>query len=154
MNISEVSLMRRRNLGNYEHIESSVTIALVEGDDEKLALSKAKDFISEAIGLTANKPSTKTAQTKTSTNAKPSTKKEEDPKKEEAKKPAAKKATTKKAPAAKVTKEDVTEALKAYAKAKKSKDMAVEVMHDVTGVRKLDEVDAKMYTKLVKALAV
>lgn len=153
MNISEIKLGRKKNLGNYEFIESSVTIALVEGDDENLALNRAKDFISTALGLTAAKPSTKTAQTKVSTNAKPETKAKPEAKPEEKKEATTKKpaATTKKNTA---KKEEVTAALQAYAKAKKSKDMAVEVMHDVTGVRKLDEVDAKMYAKLIKALAV
>lgn len=168
MNTSEITLMRRKNLGNYEHIEAGITLALVEGDDEKVALTKAKDFLSEALGLTA-KNNTKTAQTKVSTNAKQSgetktstkgntktssTTKSSTENKANTGKSTTAKTSKAKSTKAKATKDNVKNALRAYAQAKKSKDMAVEVMHDVTGVKALDEVEEKMYAKLIKALAV
>lgn len=137
--------MRRRNLGNYEHIESNVEIALVEGDCSDKALEMAKSVLSKALGL--EKTSTKVA-VKTSTNAKEEAITKEDPKEEKTTK---KKAAVKKAV---VTKEQVLIALRDYAKANNSKERAQSVLEDVTGADSLANVDKKHYAKLVKALAV
>lgn len=158
MQVSEISVMRRRNLGNYEHKEVTVKIALEEGDSEKEALSKADSLVAESLEI-----KTKTvAQVKTSTNVKA---KEEPKKNEETKsqskvetaaKPssAGKKKTKKKTTETKVSKNDVLVALRGYAKAKNSREMAQAVLEDVTGAKSLDEVDAKDYGKLVRALKV
>lgn len=79
---------------------------------------------------------------------------------EDAPKPAAKpKAASKaKAPAKPkaepVTQKQVLEALRAYAEKKDDKEMAMQVLNDVSGAKKLADVDKKFYAKLVKALAV
>lgn len=149
MNVSEVKLMRRKNLGNYEHIEAQATVALVEGEDRNEAVEMAKETVMMCLG---DKKPTKTVQTKTSTNAK----EEEAPKEEEEKKPGkTSKKVTKKAPSKKqATKTDVLNALRKYAKEKDSREQAQAVLKDVTGKDSLAEVDKKDYNKLVKALKV
>lgn len=158
MNLSEFKLMKRKNLGNYEHIEAQATISLVEGEKEEDAVAMANKVVDMGLGA---KPASKTVQTKTSTNAKPA--KEEEVKEEEkkpqtatTKKATTKKATTKKASTTKKqpTQKEVLEALRKYAEKKESREMAVAVMKDVTGKESLKDVDKKDYTKLVKALAV
>lgn len=154
MKTTEISLMRRRNLGNYEHIESSVTIALDEGDKESLAVEKAKVILNKALGYTKEEEK-KTVSAKTE---KPvEEKKEEEPKKSPAKKkaPVKKKAPAKKAASVpKATKEDVLKALRSYAEAHQSKEMAQAVLKETTKAEKLADVDPKDYGKLVKALEV
>ena len=49
MFISEVKVLQRKNLGNYEHKEVGVTVALSESDDAEMALSQATSFISLAL---------------------------------------------------------------------------------------------------------
>lgn len=142
--------MRRKNLGNYEHAESSATVALQEGENSEEAIAIAQKTVAVALNgpVVAPKKEVEVEAVK---------EKEEAPKKEVAKKVAkkvTKKAPAKKAAAPKVTQQEVLAALRAYAEAKDSKEMAAQVMHDVTGVKKLNEVEDKDYAKLVKALAV
>lgn len=162
MQVSNITVMKRRNLGNYEHKEVTVSVALSEGDSAEAAMNLADAMVVNALSDKV----ILIADIKTSTNAKPQVRKEvEAPVKEESKKeettaeeppkiPAA--ATKKKggAPAVKTTKEDVLNALRNFASAKKSKELAQSVLEDVTGAKDLASVDSKDYAKLIKALAV
>ena len=161
MQVSEISLGRKRNLGNYEFIESSVTVAMVEGDNPEEALGLAKDFLSKALGLENPKTTAIKAQVKTTTNAKKEEKEEEvaippvieeEVEKKVTKKKVSKKVTKKKE--VEISKEEVLNALREYAKAKKSKEQAQAVLESTTGAASLAEVDKKDYAKLIKALAV
>jgi chromatin remodeling complex protein RSC6 len=155
MQASEVTVSRKKNLGNYEYIESSVTIAMVEGDSPDKAVDEAKRVISLALGESRT---TAKAQVKTTTNAKAPVK--EEPVKEEKPEEAPSKKTSKKATKKASTrkaapkKEEVVAALREYAKAKGTKEMAIAVLEDVTGKESLGEVPAKDYAKLIRALKV
>lgn len=154
MQVTTVTYMRRKTLAQYEHCEATVVVTLEEGDSREKAISLAVDSVNEAIGAKSSKVSGKVT-----TNAKPvkEEKKADQPVKEDKKeavtdKPKKEKKTTKKAKD--LSMDDVKAALRDYAKAKNSKEMAVEVMSNVTGTDKLASVDKKFYAKLVKALAV
>ena len=151
MQVVEVTFMRRRNLGNYEHAESSATVALTEGESSEEAIRVAQKTV--AMALTPKVVATPVEAPVKKVEAEIVVEEPEvkaAPKKA-TKKKVAKKATTKK-PAP--TQNEVLAALRAYAEAKDSKEMAVQVLHDVTGTKKLAEVDSKDYAKLIKALAV
>ena len=148
MQVVQISFMRRKNLGNYEHAESSATVALQEGENSEEAIAIAQKTVAVALNgpVVAPKKEVEVEVVK-----------EEVAKKKVAKKVAkkvTKKAPAKKAAAPKVTQQEVLAALRAYAEAKDSKEMAAQVMHDVTGAKKLNEVEDKDFAKLVKALAV
>lgn len=159
MMISEISVMKRKNLGNYEHKEAKITAVLAEGDCVDTARELVENLVNKVLeeGKTSTKVSAQVKET-----VKEEVKKEEAPKevkKEEASKqkaPAAKKKGKKaeNTTTIETTREDVLEALREYAKAKSSKEMAQAVLEDVTGVKTLNEVDSKLYSKLVKSLAV
>lgn len=139
--------MRRKKLRDYEHVESMAEVELVEGDCGDKAMAIASSLVDKALGTKA--PTV--AKVATTTNAK----KPEvtvEPKVETPVKEVKEKKTKAKTP--KATKEEVLAALRAYAEAKDSKEMAMAVIEDVTGVKKLGDVEAKHYNKLVKALAV
>lgn len=177
MFVSEVKYLQRRNLGNYEHKEIGVTIAMTEQDTKEDALVYAEQIVAEGLGL--KKPTAK-AQVKRSTNA---VEKEEEVSKgsekeagEEVEKSASKsgkgksKSSKAKSGGAKgksksdkkddgavqvaITKADVLKALRTYAAEKKSKEMAQAVLEDTCNVKSLADVAEKDYGKLVKALAV
>lgn len=151
MQVTEVSFMRRKNLGNYEHAESAATVSLLEGDCSDTAISMAQTTVSKALtGPVAASPVLK----KTAPSAVVPTTKPEKVVETVAKEVKEKKAPVKKAAKVEVTSEQVIAALRAYAEKHDSKDMAVQVLHDVSGVKSFKEVDNKLYGKLLKALAV
>lgn len=150
MQVQSVRVMQRKNLGNYEHKEVDISVSLVEGEDADLALSLAQEVVNKGLGIAST---VKKASVKTTTTAKTATKEEKPVEtKEEVKEAPAKKAPAKKAPAKKHTKEECLEALREYATKKGSKEAAVALMEDVTGVSTLGEVAEKDYNKLYKAL--
>lgn len=153
MQVTEIKLMKRKNLGNYEHKEVEIRVALSEGEDSEKAFELAEAAVTR--GLEGKKK----AQIKTSETKKEDEKDEKTTPKKSSKKTtkkttkkASKKATSKSSSEA--SEKEVLQALREYAKAKKDKNMAVAVMEDVTGETKLGKVDKKMYKKLIKALKV
>lgn len=144
---NNVTIMKRKNLGNYEHKEVTISYTLSENEDENEALAKAEEFITNALNGVKPLP----VNTKQEDEVKEA---KEVVKKKVTKKKATKKAPAKKEPAKEYTEADVKQALRAYAEANQSKEMAVAQMKDVTGAEKLADVDAKDYAKLVKALEV
>jgi len=146
MQVSKVSYLQVRNMGNYEKKESMAEIALVEGDCANIAIAEAQRLVAIALGLKTEAKAT--VKTKEVVKEVVVAEVVEAEKTKRTRKLAVKKEVVI------VTKEEVLNAMRSYAEAKDSKEMAVEVLHDVTGKKKLAEVDAKLYGKLVKALAV
>ena len=49
MKINTISFMQRKNLGNYEHAEASISAQLDEGEDTALAMLKLQKFIQDSL---------------------------------------------------------------------------------------------------------
>lgn len=163
--ITEVSFTKQKVVGKYEHEIASITMAVGEGDDGAKDLMSIRSIAYQVLNSAAPsvaRVSTKTVSTKPTTETKDepaATTSAADKKKAAADKKKADAAAKKKADADKkaasaVKQEDVLKALRAYAQHHDSKDMAMQVIHDVTGVKTMKEVDKKDFAKLVKALAV
>ena len=110
MQVSKVSYMKRRNLGNYEHTESMAEVALVDGDCADIAVQEAQRVVAIALGL---KVATTTATVKTKAPVKEVVVAEvvEAEKPKRTRKPAVKKEVVI------VTKEEVLNAMRSYAEA-------------------------------------
>ena len=136
MYFNEIKLMKRKNLGNYEHKEVVVSLALSEGEDEKVALQKADAFIAHALGQVV-------------------VTKEDAPKveaKAPAKKKVAKKATKKAAPKVEeeptITKDELNAKLIEVAKFYKSKEKAVALIQEVGGVDSISDLPEDKWNTL------
>lgn len=49
MKINTISFMQRKNLGNYEHAEASISAQLDEGEDMAIAMIKLQKFIQDSL---------------------------------------------------------------------------------------------------------
>jgi len=143
MFISELSIMRRKNLGNYEHKEVMVKLSLTEEDDANIARSKADAFIANALGETL------AAQTEEIQKKVDEVQENLAPKKEKKTvKPANKKAKT--AEVVKTyTKDEVNASLILVAKKFNSKEKALSLITEVGGVATLAELPENLYGTLV-----
>ena len=132
--------MKRKNLGNYEHKEVGVTLALGEKDCENNAYLRADKFLDQA--LSDNMPST--------VEEAPAEKKEE--KKAPAKKKTAKKAAKKKeeAPVVEITFDEIQSKMREVAKFYKSAEKVKALMSEITGKASLKDMDQEDFQKLMK----
>jgi len=140
MHFTEIRVMKRKNLGNYEHKEVGVTLALGEKDCENNAYLRADKFLDQA--LSDNMPST--------VEEAPAEKKEE--KKAPAKKKTAKKAAKKKeeAPVVEITFDDIQSKMREVAKFYKSAEKVKALMSEITGKASLKDMDQEDFQKLMK----
>lgn len=145
MFISELSIMRRKNLGNYEHKEVMVKLSLTEEDNAELARSKADAFIASTLGETQAE-STEVIQQKVE-----EVKENLSPKKEKkTKAPANKKEKPATAEVVKTyTKDEVNASLIAVAKKFNSKEKALFLIEEVGGVKTLAELPETLYGALI-----
>ena len=144
MHFTEIRVMKRKNLGNYEHKEVGVTLALGEKDCENNAYLRADKFLDQA--LSDNMPST--------VEEAPAEKKEEKkaPAKKKAAKKAAKKVTKKKeeAPVVEITFDDIQSKMREVAKFYKSAEKVKALMSEITGKASLKDMDQEDFQKLMK----
>lgn len=164
MQITTIRLMKRKNLGNYEHEEAEVSVALDEGEATDEAISMAKHTIAKCLGIKLAKQETVPAKPVNTPAQEPVANDEAEvsepaPKKtaKKATKKPAKKAVTKKAPAKKKEEEktysveEVQGVLRATAKKLKSLDKVRALVKEVTGVDSVGEAHPETYAPLVKA---
>ena len=158
MHLSELKVMKRKNLGNYEHLEVTVAVSVGEGDTAQEVISTIEEVLS-LYGLSGGGKPVANVKTKTIKNNEVAEEKNEVAEVEvevaEEKKP------TKKAPAKKaaVVKEDapspvqVTEALVSLTKRLREREAVNALIVQVCGTLKQvkDMSDAER-TKLLKAV--
>jgi len=153
MFISEVKVLQRKNLGNYEHKEVGVTVALSESDDAEMALSQATSFISLALNEVkpeVPKPSysAPVVEVVTQEEEKPAAPAPKKTAKKAVKKPAV--VVTEDGPEEEfVTKDQVNAKLIEVAKKFKSKDKAVAILKEFGDVEDLGSLDSSKYGLLI-----
>lgn len=160
MFVAEIKLLKRKNLGNYEHEEIQISVSLTEEDSADKGLAYAKEFVNKALGV--KQEATKVIETtpapaKEATpapakEAAPAPAKEVTP--APAKEAAPKKAATKKAPTKEaevvpvLTKDQVNQKLIEVAKKFMSKEKAIALIKEVGNVEGLADLDVSLYNKL------
>lgn len=146
--MNEITIMQRRNLGNYEHREVTLSMSLAEGDDMQAAYTSLNESIAVALGYRDEQKVEKAVE--------PEAKPEPAPKKPAKK--AAKKATTKKKapekkePVVQVSKEEILQLCRDTANRLGSADKIKELIKTACGVDSLNDADPSTYNKLVELL--
>jgi hypothetical protein len=139
MFFSEIKIMKRKNLGNYEHKEIALTLALNEEDNPSECLLKGEAFVSNALN-----------------EVKMEVKKQEKVEEEVKETPVKKKVTKKKKTAKKVepevliSKEELNKKLVEVAKFYKSKEKAIALLEEVGGVKSIGELPEDKWNTLAK----
>lgn len=148
MHMNEMTLMQRRNLGNYEHREVTLTMTLKEGDDVQAAYESLNQSLNVALGFAQEvtvaeekkpEPQETTAPKK---QAKKATKKASSKKKE----------TKKEEPVAQPTKEEMLALCRETANRLGDADKVKELINQACGVSSLNEADPQTYNQLKKLL--
>lgn len=138
MFISEIRIMRKKNLGNFEHKEVGVTIALTLEDDCMLAYDKGETFIMEALSGVKVAPVKETVAEVVAV-------------KEEAPKKTVKKSKKKvEQEEIVISKDELNKLLIDVAKLHKSKEKAISLIMEVGNVESLSDLPEDKYSELAK----
>lgn len=147
MFFSEIKIMKRKNLGNYEHKEIALTLALNEEDNPSECLLKGEAFVHNALNEVKIQPKPlelvkdKVEEVEV---------KEEPVKKKVTKKKVSKKATKEVEPEVVVEKEELNKSLIEVAKFYKSKEKAMALIEEVGGVQSISDLPVEKWNTLHK----
>lgn len=143
MFFSEIKIMKRKNLGNYEHKEIALTLALNEEDDPSECLLKGEAFVSNALNevkIEVKKQEVKEVVAE----------KKEEVKEKKTRKPKTKKTEAKVVEEVTVSKEELNKKLVEVAKFYKSKEKAIALLEEVGGVTSISELPEDKWNTLAK----
>lgn len=149
MFFSEIKIMKRKNLGNYEHKEIALTLALNEEDNPSECLLKGQAFVSNALGEAFVSNALNEVKIEP-------IKVEEVAEEVVEEKPVKKKVTKKKKTAKKVepevvvSKEELNKSLVEVAKFYKSKEKAIALIEEVGGVQSIGDLPEDKWNTLHK----
>lgn len=145
MNYEEIKITQRRNLGNFEHREITLSASFNEGDDFDSVYNKVNEQVKRTLGYESTSFVKETAEAvETTVEAAPAPKK----------KAPAKKRTTKKAkePVVVPTLEEMTALCRKVAGELKSADKVKSLIQEACQVDSLKEADENTFVELKKLL--